>query len=204
MIHLNGPINLSFLPYGENIQSLVNLGKKHRHEIMLHLPMEPLSQTIDPGPNVIKAQMPESRVKELLAANMNQFEGYVGINNHMGSKATVSKKTIKPLLQMIKQEGLIFLDSRTNCDSVCPEVSDQIDFPILSRDVFLDNVAKPKQIKRQLAQLEKIAKQKQFAIGIGHPHQATTTPLREWSRDLHERGFELVPISFIMKQQKNL
>jgi len=200
-IHLPAPINLSFLPYGENLQPLVDLGRRKHHEIMLHLPMEPTNRGIDPGPNAIRSNMSKGLIHKKLSTNLIQFEGYVGINNHMGSKATISKRTMQPVLNTLKQNELIFLDSKTNCDSVCETIADKLDYPILSRDVFLDHVAEKKQIEKQLQQLEIIARKNTYAIGIGHPKQITLDVLNKWIPALSKKGFELVPISFIMEKK---
>ena len=51
---LPGAVTLAFLPYGQNLQHLINLARAAGHEILLNLPMEPIDYPInDPGPNTL-------------------------------------------------------------------------------------------------------------------------------------------------------
>ena len=73
--------------------------------------------------------------------------------------------------------------------------------PFASRDVFLDNDPTPDAVRRQIVELEEIAKRLGYAVGIGHPHDATIEVLSEWLQHAEERGFILVPISAIVQRR---
>jgi len=68
--------------------------------------------------------------------------------------------------------------------------------------VFLDHKDDLAAIKRQLRRTEQIAKRTGVAIAIGHPRDNTIEALREWLPDLNERGFQLVPISAVVRINK--
>jgi polysaccharide deacetylase 2 family uncharacterized protein YibQ len=65
--------------------------------------------------------------------------------------------------------------------------------------VFLDDDQSPAKIEEMLAQLERIARTRGYAVGIGHPHPATIAELQRWLPTLAQRGFALVPISAIVR-----
>ena len=132
--------------------------------------------------------------------SLARFEGYVGVNNHMGSRFTGSVADLAPVLQEIQARGLLFLDSKTSSASVAAGLARRLALPFVERDVFLDHsFDDPAAIRRQLAALEATARRRGFAVAIGHPHDATLTELARWLPEAERRGFALVPVSAIVR-----
>ena len=52
------------------------------------------------------------------AGEAGAFEGFAGVNNHMGSRFTTFKPGMETVLRQLKGRGLMFLDSRTSAQSV--------------------------------------------------------------------------------------
>ena len=77
--------------------------------------------------------------------------------------------------------------------------------PYAVRDVFLDNEPDDlTAIHRQLAILEQTARERGYAVGIGHPHDGTVTALQQWIPEMQARGFALVPISAIVRHRERI
>ena len=95
----------------------------------------------------------------------------------------------------MKTRGLLYLDSLTSPKSVAKKVAREYGLPIFSRDIFLDNEPELDQIRSRLSELEEISRRRGYAIGIGHPYDKTIEALREWSKDLNDRGVKLVALS---------
>ncbi len=87
-IGLKGPLTLSFLAYAEDLKEQTAIARDAGHELLLHVGMEPISESVDPGPNVLLTGLGSEEIRRLLEWNLGQIEGYVGINNHMGSLLT--------------------------------------------------------------------------------------------------------------------
>lgn len=198
-IALPGPLTLSFIPYGYNLRDLVADAKTRRHEIMLHLPMEPRNPDIDPGPNALLVGLSEDERRRRLSWAMEQFDDYVGVNNHMGSKFTAWANGMRPVLERLKQDGMLFVDSITTQDTVGYRMARKIGVPNATRDVFLDHDMRPEAIAAALAKTERIAQKRGIAVAIGHPHDATVDELRRWIPSLAEKGIQLVPITTIVR-----
>ncbi|WP_259779773.1 divergent polysaccharide deacetylase family protein [Aestuariispira ectoiniformans] len=201
-IDLAAPLTLSFIPYGHNLQELVDLARKYGHEVMLHMPMEPMSAKVDPGPNALLTSLDKPELSRRVNWDMKQFDGYIGINNHMGSKFTAWKPGMRLVLQEMKKRGLVFLDSITSPKTVGYDMARELDVPVTRRDVFLDNVQDKKAIIKQLRQTEHVARQNGQAIAIGHPHDETILALQEWLPQVKARGFRLVPVSAIIRRNQ--
>lgn len=198
-INLPGPLTMSFMAYAEDLNKQASAARDAGHELMLHVPMEPSSSTINPGPNVLLSGMPTDELKKNVEWNLAQLDGYVGINNHMGSRFTADPEGMKVVVASLKQHGYLFLDSVTSGKSVAHETARDGGIPFAIRNVFLDHDDDLDAIRRQLRHTEQIARKTGLAIAIGHPRDKTIEALKEWLPKLEEKGFQLVPISSVVR-----
>jgi len=204
-IALPAPLTLSFMTYADGLAEMTEAARAAGHELMLHVPMQPVSDTIDPGPNVLRADLPEAELRQRLVWGLDRFEGYVGINNHMGSRFTAEADGMALVMGELRARGLLFLDSLTAGNSVAAQQAARSGVPYAVRDVFLDNEPDdPAAIHHQLSILEETARARGYAVGIGHPHGGTVAALAAWIPEMRARGFELVPISAIVQQRQHL
>jgi polysaccharide deacetylase 2 family uncharacterized protein YibQ len=178
-INLPGKITLSFLPYAPQVQKLVNRAREKGHAIFLHLPMQPVNGE-NAGPNMLRLGMSEADIRATAARNLDAFNGYEGVNNHMGSGFTSDERAMRVFLNVMKERGLIFLDSRTTALTKFPKLCVEMRLPCLRRHVFLDDVDTKENVKRQLDELMKIARQQGYAVAIGHPHKNTLDSLADF------------------------
>jgi polysaccharide deacetylase 2 family uncharacterized protein YibQ len=200
-VALPAPITLSIMTYAPNAARLAESARKAGHEIMVHVPMEPINRDADPGKNALLTSLPRDEIQRRLDWDLSQFQGYVGINNHMGSRFTQDAAGMQIVLENLKARGLLFLDSRTIASSVGDTLAGRLGVTHLKRDVFLDDVIDEAGIRKQLAHTEAVARKQGFAIAIGHPHPDTVEALRQWIPEAKARGFILVPITAIAKKQ---
>ena len=196
-ITLPAPLSLAFMTYGYDLERLTRSAREAGHELLLHVPMEPMDRSADPGPNVLTTGLDEAELARRLDWGLGRFEGFVGINNHMGSRFTASAPDMARVMSTLKQRGLLFLDSQTVADSVGRQVAEAFGVPFARRDIFLDNTPKPAEIQAQLAKLERLARRRGYAVGIGHPYSETIKALEAWIPDAKARGYVFVPISHI-------
>ena len=104
----------------------------------------------------------------------------------------------------LHRRNLLFVDSVTSAGSVAYESALQNGIPAARRDIFIDNTPEVAAILGQLDRLEEVARNQGFAIGIGHPHDATIAALALWLPQLRARGFLLVPASRIIADRAML
>lgn len=190
-IRLPAPITLSFLPYADDIDALTAEAQSHGHEIFLHLPMEPIG-TPDPGPNAILVGLDPGELQRRLAWAFDRVPRATGMNNHMGSRASSDPATMLKVLQEARRHGLSFVDSRTSPLSVGDALAAQLGLPHAARDVFLDNEPSTNAILRQLAEAERDARRRGYALAIGHPYPTTLAVLDTWLPAAQARGLRIV------------
>ena len=200
-VALKGPLTIAIMTYASNVTALARTARLNGHELIVHVPMEPVDLSANAGPNVLMTSHDSDELMRRLDWALTRFVGYVGINNHMGSRFTAWKPGMQLVLAEINKRGLLYLDSRTSSESTAGLVARKLNLPFASRDVFLDNDPTPDAVWRQIIELEDIANRHGYAVGIGHPHDATIAVLSEWLQDAEKRGFVLVPISAIVQRR---
>ena len=198
---LPGPLTLAYLPYARKLPEQTKLARQNGHELMIHMPMQPLNNTVDPGPDALRADLSQQELTHRLKKNLSQFDGYVGINNHMGSAFTQDRKGLEIVMEILRERGLLYLDSRTSADSVAETVAREYRVATTGRDVFLDHVISAEFIAESLAKVEDIAERHGTVIAIGHPHPETAEALSHWLPTLERKGFQLVPLSHVMAER---
>ena len=167
------------------------------HEVLAHIPMEPLDPREDPGPGALTMAMTAEQIAAQLTSMLDPWSGFVGINNHMGSRMTADRWRMDLVMGFLKHRGLLWLDSRTAPDSVGIAAASSARVPHAARDFFLDNVATVEAIGEQLRAAEDHARRTGTAVAIGHPYDATLIALETWITKVPTDGLALAPISAI-------
>lgn len=169
------------------------------HELLIHVAMQPEGAAAE-SPGQLTVGMSDEELRQSVDEALANFEGVIGINNHMGSLFTSDHDSMRVVLERVHQHGLIYVDSLTTPDSVADEVAAELGMPYLSRDVFLDNERDSGAILGQLESLERIAGRRGWAVAIGHPYIETIDALAAWIPTLERKGITLVPVSTLVRK----
>lgn len=201
VIDLDAPLTLAFLPYANNLLEFTEPAKRKGHQLIIHVPMEPMNSKLNLGPAGLTTSLDKDEfLRRLDEEIFTSFEGYVGINNHMGSRLTQDIKAMNWLMPVLKEKGLLFVDSKTIHTSVAAQTAHKYGVEYAERDVFLDHNEDLESVVKALMRLEELAKQNGVAIAIGHPKKNTIKALELWMPSLAERGLELVPVSDLVQK----
>ena len=167
---------------------------------MLHLPMEPSEYpVVNPGPGALLSSMTADELISQLEKDLQSVSNIKGVNNHMGSEMTQHSAQMHRIFSILKKQGLYFIDSRTTPKTLCKPSARMVHMPFAERDIFLDHIPTSDFIENQLKKLIRIAGQKGYAIGIGHPHPETHQVLEKMLPTLRKK-VTLVPASQIILQ----
>ena len=200
---LPGAVSLSFSPYARNIGPLMDRARRAGHETLVDLPMEPLDfPRDDPGPSTLLTSLS-------LVDNLNRLEwvlgrapGYVGVTTWMGSQFTTVEDSLMPVLQILKQRGLMFVDSRATSRSIATELASSIQLPRAFNNSFVDSTPSIDAVDRSLAGLEAIARQQRYAVGVARALPITFDRLMRWAGSLENKGITLAPVSAVADRQR--
>ena len=165
-------------------------------EIILHQPMEPLGGQ-NPGVGAIVTGMSEDEIIAVLDGNLKGLPSIMGINNHMGSKATADEKTMKSVMKYLSKKGMFFIDSFTTGRSVGEKVAEELNVPYAKRNsVFLDNDDDVERIENALRTGADVAGQMGNAILIGHVKTgALAKVIDKVSQELKDNGYAFRGVS---------
>ncbi len=187
------PITMAFMPPTNTHKDSAIIAQTVA-TYMVHLPMEATtrgaeeSDTLHIGDtmNVI-----EKRIKQLKIL----YPKAIYYNNHTGSRFTADENSMDMLIQVLKNNNIQFVDSRTTPKSVVKQYAIKHGMRYIGRNIFLDNTPTKNAIKAQLKKAVEIDKKNGSAIAIGHPYGATMEALKESKEML--KGIDIVMIDKI-------
>lgn len=197
------PLTFAVLPFQRYSQNLASRVKALGHEVILHLPMEPLAYPIrDPGEGAVGEDMSPAAISEVVRRDLDAVPGAVGVNNHMGSRATSDARIMRAVLEVVRQRGLYFLDSRTSAGTVGFDLARRMGIRAIERTVFLDDRREASYIEGQVRELLRRAREEGSAVGIGHADPVTVEALKRSSGLLRGDDIRLVPASELAEESR--
>lgn len=200
---LPAAISLSFTPYSEDLAHWLEEAREGGHEVMLDLPLEPASfPSNDPGPKALLTSLSKAENQARLEWILERGSDVVGMTGVMGSHFASSQDFMRPMLETLKERGLLYLDNHATELSVAEVVASEIGLPhAISNRTLDESHASKVIIDARLAQIERLALTDGYAVAIAHPYPRTLERLATWSETLGARGFILVPLSAVAKRQ---
>ena len=142
-------------------------------------------------------------IRGLLDADFASVPGALGMNNHMGSRATADEAVMKVVLQYLKDKGKLFVDSRTTTDTAGPRIAQALGMPILQRDVFLDDDTKESEIADWLGKGIDEARDRGSAVVIGHvQNKGVVDILRAAEGTLEAQGVRMARLADVLAERE--
>ena len=191
------PITVAVLPQITHSKETAAQVRKSGNEVILHQPMQSVNASVNPGPGAIKPDMTENQIKTLLFQNINEIGPVAGMNNHEGSGITADAEKMAIVLQFASQEGIYFLDSRTNVETKVPYVARELGYSYYERNIFLDNEKTKENALKELKKGLDLANKNGSVIMIGHIWSADFLPafLQEAYPELKAQGYTFSTVS---------
>ncbi|MBQ7905681.1 MAG: divergent polysaccharide deacetylase family protein [Spirochaetaceae bacterium] len=167
-LNLDIPLTIAVLPeLSYSKESALRITKAGK-ALILHQPMQAINLSTDPGPSAIMPEMSADQIRSLLTKNLDSLGIKVGLNNHEGSLITADTYAMKVVMEVCKERGMFFLDSRTNSKSVCKSVASEYGVKLYERNTFLDNTPSQADMIAMFKSGIEVAKKNGSVIMIGH------------------------------------
>lgn len=188
------PFSLAVMPNMAHTGVAVAQAAEQGFEIMLHLPMEPVSGSgMEAG--TLLTTMSVTDIADRTKAALAQVPGAVGVNNHQGSKFTATRGAMLPVLQILRDRGLFYVDSATSADSIGSSLAGEMGIATRRNELFIDNDSSVAAICERLRQAAAMAQRDGSALVIGHCRPNTAEAVRQMVPELEAQGIELVYVS---------
>ena len=193
------PFSYAILPNKEFSSDVLEMVKSKGRVPLLHLPMEPLSRSaMSEGSRTVLTGTSAATQQSLVRKHLSSLPGVVGVNNHQGSKATADKATMKAVLQVLKNEKMFFVDSRTNSASVARDMAKQMGVATARNDIFLDNSSNMEDIRKQIYKAFVMAEKNGSAIAICHARPNTAKCWQLYAEEFKKIGITFVPVNKLL------
>jgi len=167
------PLAIAILPDAPHARKAAMLAHESGHPVMLHMPMEPLSQRYrdQMDDSFIRVGMKRSEVRRIMQHALISIPFVEGVNNHMGSHLTALEEPMRWVMQVCREQKLFFVDSRTTKDSVAARLARQSGLRWGTRRVFLDDSVEPEKLAESWQLARASLARNGYVIVIAHPHK---------------------------------
>lgn len=195
------PLTWAILPYTRYAAQTAELADTEEIPYLLHLPMQAEIDK-DPKAYLVGEGMDRGKIREITAKAIDSLPSPIGINNHRGSLATSKWDIMVPVIDILKERELCFLDSRTSGKSVAYEAAKAAGIQAFKNRGFLDGTPDKDSIRARFEQAVKTAEQKGDMIVICHFRPATFLFLEDLNERYKELPVRLVTLPQMGERQK--
>lgn len=202
ILDLDMPLTVSILPELRHSSDVLVRAKRENRCVLLHLPMEAKErypEDLEP----ITIDMSDAEIASLAGEYMESLPGVDGVNNHQGSRATTDVRVMRTVCRVLGDYDVFFLDSLTSPESVAYTVAVEAGLRAAVNSGFLDDATDRREdVEARLRELVAMARERGYAIGIGHPHPWTFEALRGFPEFLLTTEVELVSLCDLIESEK--
>lgn len=200
---LPGSVTLAFDPYAKGLDDWIPLAREAGHEVLLSLPMESANFPVhDPGPYALRTSLAPADNLRRLEFVLSRLSGYVGVVTVMGSGFTTAEEQLRPVLEALRERGLLFVEAVRTPKTLAPEIATEIGLPHVANDLLLDEDPSKAAIDIRLAELEGIGRKRTTAVAMAAPNPATLERIAAWAATLEGKNLALAPVSAVALRQR--
>ncbi len=195
-------VTFAIIPGERTSDYAMEKGSNTGHELMIHMPMEPKSYPRDdPGKNAIFVDQTPKQIKRIVGKYIKELPLCKGANNHMGSLATSDEDVMNAVLEVLKENGMYFVDSRTAASSVGYDIAQKMLVPSKKRDIFLDVPdTSDESFEARLADIKKLFKHRRQVVVITHcKDEKRLKHINRLIDYANSNNIDVVPVSELFK-----
>ena len=195
-------VDLAFSPYAENLGVWLKNAANLRHETLIFMPMESATYPKDdPGPRALSSRLGDQDNEGNLNWVLSQGKGSAGVINLMGSRFLTDRKRLSSVFEMLRKKDSMFIEIPGTEKSEAYTLASQNGLRYMAVDLKIDGSTNEQDIRQQLGQLEKMAQERGYAIGIAEPYPLTLSILKSWANGLPAHGISLAPLTAVWKNK---
>jgi polysaccharide deacetylase 2 family uncharacterized protein YibQ len=194
---VEAPFTVSVIPGLEHSEKICRQAREAGKDVICHLPMEPENDGNDQGDiPLVRTGMTGREIERIVEKALESTPGVIGMNNHMGSKATADMRVMESVMKVCRRKGLFFVDSYTSSKSVVAEAAREEGVPTLRNDLFLDN--RGEDVRENMRKAISIASRSGRVTVIMHIRKGNAEHLRWFAEEAEKEGVRLVRITDMM------
>ena len=194
---LEVPFTVSVIPGLKHSEKICRQAREAGKEVICHLPMEPEKDGSDQGDiPLVRTAMSGREIEKIVEKALESTPGVIGMNNHMGSKATADMRVMKSVMKVCRRKRLFFVDSYTTSKSVTAEAAEKAGVKTLRNDLFLDN--RGEDVRENMRKIISIASRRGRVTAIMHVRRGNADHLRWLAEEAEREGVRIIRLSDMM------
>ncbi len=194
---LDVPFTVSVIPGLEHSEKICRQAREAGKEVICHIPMEPEKNGGDQGDiPLVRTAMSSGEIRNVVEKALESTPGVIGMNNHMGSKATADMRVMDSVMKVCSRKKLFYVDSYTTSKSVVAEAAKKAGVRTLRNDLFLDN--KGEDVRENMRKAISIASRKGSMTVIMHIRKGNVDHLRWFAQEAEREGVRIIKLTDMM------
>lgn len=200
---LDPAITFSFIPYGRAVEKSMLNSQMKGHESLIAIPMESFHYPQDDsGSYTLLTGLSSQENRKRLNECLEKAKNCVGVCSYFGSRFTTAPQDLKPILQVIHQQGFVFLDTKAVSRSQVEPIANELNLPHASADVYVAMEDDHDTFIDKLGDLIEIATDEGKAVAVIELTPHRLEQLLEWQSSIEEdESFNLVPFTEIVEMK---
>lgn len=197
---LPGEVTLAFSPYTSRLRNWIDFARAASHEVLIMITPGPIKKRVFNKPErQEQVNWVSNNTLDVLSSVLSREKNYIGVTNYFPPGVNFDAGDLQKLFQMLKEKGLLFLESRPTEEKSSRNISNKFRLPFAANKIFLDNLASRIAIRKKLKEAEQIAQSQGEVVVMGFFYPVTLELVMAWTKSLDSRGFSLAPISALAK-----
>ena len=173
--------------------------KQDGHTVLVEIPLEPVNRSRDPGPLTLRvADSPQQNIERLDRA-LAMIPVAEGASSYLGARFNAEEHAVGPLVSALASRNLMLFENEPTARSRFQEISGRAHLPYAAGIVKFDRNRSGNAIRASLDALEKQARRRGSAVGVGTALRSTISTVALWAKEAEKRGVRLVPITEVAR-----
>jgi polysaccharide deacetylase 2 family uncharacterized protein YibQ len=177
--------------------ALAEARRAHRagHELLGALPAAGGSTQ-----RALDADLDTPELKQRLARSLERMSGFVGVRLPVAGRLAGDAPRLQIVLRELSRRGLLLVDTAGG-SSAAAGFARKLETPFAVRDVELAADGSPEELGRQLASVERLAREQGSVIASASTSGSLVRALERWLPLVSSRGLRIVPLSAVVRHR---
>ncbi len=188
---LPSAVALAFDPYAEEVAGMVEAARREGHEVLMMVPMEAGTETVDAGPLALSTALAPEENADRLDWVLGRAHGFVGVLTPPDSTFSADPEAMTPIIETLRGQGLMVVAGAPGgIGGALP-----VDLPIARAGAVIGLPPGPDAFPAMFEAVERRAREDGRAVILVQPYPATLRSLAAWLDTLPDKGLTLTPVT---------
>ncbi len=195
VLGIPAPLTLVYAADADSALAEAQRARRAGHELLGVLPAAGGS-----AQSALDPDLDTPELKQRLARSLERMSGFVGVRLPVAGGIAGDAPRLQIVLRELSRRGLLLVDTAGG-SSTAAGFARKLETPFAVRDVELPAEASPEELGRQLASVERLARERGSAIASGSTSGPLVKAIERWVPLASSRGLRIVPLSAVVRHR---